>query len=68
MWGSATSSKYADGDDAGTFVTNISGWQVESEFIGDSNRLFRITAIIPVERIEEFIDGPRYEVWEVERA
>jgi hypothetical protein len=31
---------------------------VAFEFIGNGNRWLRITALIPVERIEEFIDGP----------
>jgi hypothetical protein len=49
--------KLPDGGDAGTFETNLSDWKVGDEFIGDGNKTYRITAMIPLGRIEEFVDG-----------
>lgn len=60
--------RLADGDDAGTYETNLSDWQVGSEFIGHGNIHYRITAMIPLPLIEEFVDGPPAEIWEVEPA
>jgi hypothetical protein len=36
--------RLADGEDAGTFDTNLADWQVGMEFRGDGNRRYRITA------------------------
>jgi hypothetical protein len=58
--------RLADGDDAGTFETTVPDWQVDDVFRGEGNRQFRIRAIVPLERIEEFVDRPLYGVWEVE--
>jgi hypothetical protein len=60
--------RFPGGEDAGTDVTNLSDWQVGSEFIGDGNVSHRIRAIIPVPLMEEFIDrdAELYEAWEVE--
>jgi hypothetical protein len=55
-----------DGDDAGTFETNLSDWDVGDTFRADGNRHLRITAIIPAELVAEFIEGPVRGVWEVE--
>jgi hypothetical protein len=56
--------RLAEGD--GTFDTNLSDWHVGTEFWGDGNVQYRITAIIPIAKIEEFVDAPLHEVWEVE--
>jgi hypothetical protein len=56
----------ADGDDAGTFETGAADWQVGNVFRGERNRQFRIRSMVPLERIEEFVDSPLYGVWEVE--
>ena len=37
--------------------TNLSDWAVGDEFRADGNRPMRITAIIPVELVAEFIEG-----------
>jgi hypothetical protein len=39
---------------------------VGDTFIASGNRQYRIRAIIPSERIEEFVDRPVYAIWEVE--
>jgi len=44
--------------------TNLSDWAVGDEFRADGNRPMRITAIIPVELVAEFIEGPVCGVWE----
>jgi hypothetical protein len=58
--------RLTDGDDAGTFETGVADWQIGDVFIGQGNRKFRICAMVPLERIEEFVDRPLYGVWEVE--
>ena len=62
--------RFADGSDAGTFETTVPDWKVGDEFIGNGNRHYRITAMIPVARVGEFIDADdgTAEVWEVEPA
>jgi hypothetical protein len=55
-----------DGDDAGTFETGAADWQVGDVFRTEGNRQFRIRAMVPLERIEEFVEGPLYGIWEVE--
>jgi hypothetical protein len=35
-------------------------------FRAEGNRQFRIRAMVPLERIEEFVGRPLYGVWEVE--
>lgn len=49
--------KLADGDDAGTIETNETNWQPGDTVIAHGNRRYRITAVIPGERIGEFVDG-----------
>jgi hypothetical protein len=56
-----------DGDDAGTFESSVCNWQVGDEFRGAGNVRYRITAVIPLPRMAEFVDRPLYECWEVER-
>jgi hypothetical protein len=60
--------RFADGSDAGTFETGVYDWRVGDEFTGDGNRRYRITAMIPLARMGEFIDtdDDMNEAWEVE--
>jgi hypothetical protein len=58
--------KLADGDDAGTLDTNEGNWQVGDTIIAHGNVHYRVTAVLPVERIGEFVDEPLYGVLEVE--
>lgn len=58
--------RLADGDDAGTFETSSSDWKVGNTLIADGNRRYKVTAIIPLERIAEFVDGALNGVLEVE--
>jgi hypothetical protein len=60
--------RLADGDDAGTFETSTSAWHVGDMLIADGNRRYRVTAVIPLERLEEFVDGARNSVLEVAPA
>jgi hypothetical protein len=48
--------RLADGD-AGTFNTSVSNWQAGDTLIVDGNRRFRVTAVIPLPVLEEFVDG-----------
>ena len=58
--------RLADGDDAGTFETSASDWHVGDTLIADGNRRYRVTAVIPLEKIAEFVDGALNGVLEVE--
>ena len=58
--------RLADGDDAGSFETFASDWKVGDTLIADGNRHYRVTAVIPLARIEEFVDGAENGVLEVE--
>jgi hypothetical protein len=58
--------RLADGDDAGTFETSSSDWKVDDTLIADGNRRYRVTAVVPVERLAEFVDGVENGVLEVE--
>jgi hypothetical protein len=58
--------RLADGDDAGTFETSSSDWKVGDTLIADGNRRYRVTAIVPLERLAEFVDGAENGVLEVE--
>lgn len=57
--------RFADGDDAGegeyTFTPNPG-----DVIYVQGNREMRVTAVIPTERMEEFIGRPIYDVLEVE--
>lgn len=55
-----------DGDDLGTFETSESSWQVGDELRAEGNVRYRITAIVPRERMSEFVDGAAVDLWEVE--
>jgi hypothetical protein len=50
--------RLADGDDAGSFETSEARWQVGDSVIAYGNKRFRVTAVLPIERIAEFVDGP----------
>ena len=58
--------KLADGDDAGSVETSEANWQVGDTLTAHANRRFPVTAVVPVDRIAEFVDGPEYGVLEVE--
>lgn len=58
--------KSPDGDDLGTFTTSEGNWQVGDEFYAFGNTRYRITAIVPRERMSEFVDGAEVDLWEVE--
>jgi hypothetical protein len=55
-----------DGSDVGIFETNRTDWSVGDEFIVDGNRLYRIMDMIPRPLVDEFVDEPFYEAWEVQ--
>jgi hypothetical protein len=55
-----------DGDDAGTFESTVSDWQVGDEFRGAGNVRYRISAVIPLPLVEEFVDDAMCGIWEVE--
>jgi hypothetical protein len=57
--------RLADGDDAGTIATN-EALRVGDVAIAHGNRRYRVTAVVPVERVAEFIDGPTRGILEVE--
>lgn len=57
---------FADGEDAGTVEYPDGTVQAGDEIIGDGNRRYRVTAVIPVARIAEFVDGALNGVLEVE--
>ena len=58
--------RLVDGDDAGTFDSAVSDWTVGDVLIADGNRRFRVTAVVPLEKIAEFVDGAENGVLEVE--
>ena len=57
--------RFADGDDAGEAEFGYQP-QAGDEVRIDGNRLVRVRAVFPVEKIAEFVDRPRYGVLEVE--
>jgi hypothetical protein len=58
--------RFPDGDDAGTLETTETRWQVGDTVIAHGNRRYRVTAVIPLELVEEFVDRPLAGVLEVE--
>ena len=56
----------SDGDDIGTFETSENRWRVGDVIRAGGNVPYRITAIVPLERIGELGDEPTPAVWEVE--
>lgn len=58
--------RFPDGDDAGSIETGETRWQVGDTVIAHGNTRFRVVAVVPVERIAEFVDEPAYWVLVVE--
>ncbi len=56
---------YADGEDAGEFVTAVPDWQSGDVFRTGDGRRLRILSILPVELIDEW-ERAAYALWEVE--
>jgi hypothetical protein len=59
--------RLADGDDAGTFETAELGWTVGDTLVANGNR-YRVTKIVPLELVQEFVDGALNGFLEVERV
>jgi hypothetical protein len=57
--------RFADGDDAGEAEFGYQP-QAGDEVRIDGNRLVRVRAVVPVEKVAEFVDRPRYGLLEVE--
>jgi predicted nucleic acid-binding protein len=57
--------KLADGEDAGAFEAGERSWQPGELFDAGHGRM-RLRALIPRERLGEFVDSPGIEIWEVE--
>jgi hypothetical protein len=57
---------YTDGEDAGEAELPASSIRIGDEIRIDSNALVRVTKVVPVERIGEFVDGAVYGLLEVE--
>jgi hypothetical protein len=47
----------ADGDHADSITTSESGWQPGDTVIGQGNTRWRVTAVLPGHRVDEFVDG-----------
>jgi hypothetical protein len=52
--------RFPDGGDVGSFETSEANWQAGDTVIAHGNRHFRVTAVVPVERLAEFVDDPAY--------
>jgi hypothetical protein len=59
--------RLADGDDAGTFETAELGWTVGDTLVANGNR-YRVTKIVPLQLVQEFVDGALNGFLEVERV
>lgn len=57
---------YTDGESAGTFETMVPDLWVGDVFTTGDGRKLRIVSQIPIERIEEFRESPKYAIWGVE--
>jgi len=57
---------YPDGESAGTFETTARDFWVGDVFTTGDGRKLRIVSQIPIARMEEFHDKPRYAIWGVE--
>jgi hypothetical protein len=53
-----------DGEDAGMIASNAAH-QAGDTVIAHGNRRYTVTAVVPVERVAEFIDGPTRGILEV---
>ncbi len=58
--------RFADGGDVGSFETAEPGWTVGDTLVADGSRHYRITKIVPLELVQEFVDGGLHGVLEVE--
>ncbi len=58
--------RLADGDDAGTLETAEPGWRVGDTLIADGNRRYRITRVVSLELVREFVGGALNGFLEVE--
>jgi hypothetical protein len=58
--------RLADGDDAGNLETSEANWRVGDVVVAHGNKRYRVTAVVPVERIAEFVDAPMNGVLEVQ--
>jgi hypothetical protein len=58
--------KLPNGDDAGTLVSNEWNWRPGDEIRAHGNKRYRITAVVPLPVIGEFVDGATYALLEVE--
>jgi hypothetical protein len=47
-----------DGDTLGGFETAVPNWQTGDTLIAAGNARYRVVAVIPLERISEFVDEP----------
>jgi hypothetical protein len=59
---------YRGGDDAGDYESRFPDWSVGDVLRTDDGRTLRIVRLIPLERLEEFVDEPSFAVLEVEPA
>jgi hypothetical protein len=57
-----------DGDSVGSIETNEGNWQAGDTVYAHGGRRYRVTAVIPIERIAEFVEEPLNGVLEVEPA
>jgi hypothetical protein len=56
-----------DGDSVGSIKTNEANWQPGDTVYAHGGRPYRVTAVVPIERIAEFVDEPLNGVLEVEQ-
>ena len=47
----------ADGDHADSITTSEGNWQPGDTVIGQGNSRWRVTAVLPGPRVDEFVDG-----------
>ena len=59
--------KFADGDDAGSFESTRCDWKAGDELRAAGNVRYRVTAVVPLELVAEFIDRQLAGILEVER-
>lgn len=57
-----------DGDEAGSFETAVPNWQTGDTLIASGNVRYRVTAVLPLGRIAEFVDRPLNRVLEASRS
>jgi hypothetical protein len=57
--------RLADGEDVGTIGTNRAH-EAGNTVIAHGNRRYRVTAVVPIEHVADFIDGPTRGILEVQ--